>query len=228
MPMRYLSALLIILACLAGSGCRQPEESEKSKAQKALQESFQPAEPIPAEGALLHYDGLQLGMSTLDLTQVYNAPDGKGEGFYRGFQDYDSVQTHVIEFERADDSGPRRILTLSFYRDQLYIVVDRIEGLSAEQTDEWQAKLVELYGEPASENVPGAQWSWGSPEILQLVFTRDNSSEQSMTANVVLEHKPTGEAAYNYLRNWEERHPDFLEQRQQEAAGQSEGSRAGQ
>lgn len=212
-------AILLALAMLCLCGCRQPEEGEKSKAE-ALKESFQPSEPIPAEGALLHYDGLRLGMSTLELSQVYNAPEGKGEGFYRGYQDYDSVQTHVVEFERPDDSGPRRVLTLSFYRDQLYVIVDRIEGLSAEQVDEWQQRMEEIYGEPAEETVAGAQWTWGDEGGLQMVFTRDNSSDSSMTANVVLEHKPTGRAAYNYLAEWEKRNPGFLEKRQEEAERQ--------
>ena len=220
--MRLITATcILLLLCLAA--CRQPEEGERSDGRQATaKQEFQPSEPIPAEGALLHYDGLRLGMSTLDLSQIYNAPEGKGDGFYRGLQDYDSVQTHVVEFEREDVSGPRRTLTMSFYRDQLYIVVDRIEGISSEQAGEWQQRLVDLYGEPASETLAGAQWTWGSEKSLQLVFTQDNSSEESMTANVVLEHKPTGEAAYNYLAEWEKRNPDFLEKRRRAAEQQGQ------
>lgn len=223
MLMRILLTICMLAMLATLSACRQPEEGEKSKTGNAKPNpAFQPADVIPAEGALLHYDGLKLGMSTLDLSQIYNAPQGRGEGFFRGLQDYDDVQTHVIEFEREDEGMPRRTLTLSFYRDQLYIIVDRIEGISAPQADEWRQRLEDLYGEPVEERLPGTQWIWGSEDNLQLVFTQDNSSESSMTANVVIEHKPTGEAAYNYLAEWEERHPDFLEERQKAAEQQEQ------
>jgi|SRR5690606_17986189 len=229
MLMRPLLTICLLAVMATLCACRQPEEGEKSGSGGRPNPDFQPADVIPAEGALIHYDGLTLGMNTLELSQIYNAPEGKGEGFYRGLQDYDDVQTHVIEFEREDQSTPRRTLTLSFYRDQLYIVVDRIEGIDATQADQWRARLTELYGEPAEERLAGAQWVWGNPASVQLVFTQDNSSDASMTANVVLEHKPTGEAAYNYLAEWEKRHPDFLEQRrkaaeQQEKAQQTPGA----
>ena len=225
MPMRVLiPLLLLLLLTLNLSACVQPKKADdKDSSGKLDSAKYQPSEPIPAEGDLLHYDGLTLGMSTLELSQIYNAPDGKGDGFYRGFQDYDSVQTHVIEFERPDDSGPRRTLTLSFYRDQLYIIVDRIEGISAQQADDWLAKLTDLYGPDPHETVSSVQWTWGEPDGSFLVFTRDNSSELSMTANVVLEHKPTGEAAYYYQRDWEQRNPEFLEERKK-AAGADTGT----
>ncbi|MEZ5337064.1 MAG: hypothetical protein R3F46_02265 [bacterium] len=221
--MRILLPVCLLLSMAMLSACRQPKEGERSRegSTQKPNPAFQPTAVIPAEGALLHYDGLTLGMSTLDLSQIYNAPDGRGDGFYRGLQDYDDVQTHVIEFERPDETGPRRTLTLSFYRDQLYIVVDRIEGLSEEQSEDWKARLTELYGPEPEEILPGAQWSWGDPEGIQLVLTRDNSSSASMTANVVLEHKPTGEAVYNYLAEWEKRHPGFLEERRKAAEQQS-------
>lgn len=219
--MRLLIPLILLLSL---SACPQPREAGTGKtAAEAMKPEFQPTAPIPAEGVLLAYDGLRLGMSTLELSQIYNAPDGKGDGFFRGFQDYESVQTHVIEFERPDDTGPRRTLTLSFYRDQLYVVVDRIEGISAVQADEWFSKLEQLYGAEPQETVGGAQWTWGDKDSILMAFTRDNSSELSMTANVVLEHKPTGEAAYNYLQEWEKRNPNFLEDRQK-AAGRDSGT----
>jgi hypothetical protein len=217
--MRLLIPLIMLLSL---SACPQPREAGTDKsAAEAGNPLFQPSMPIPAEGALLHYDGLTLGMSTLELSQIYNAPDGQGEGFFRGFQDYESVQTHVIEFEREDELGPRRTLTLSFYRDQLYVVVDRIEGISAVQTDEWFARLEQLYGAGPAETVASAQWTWGDKDSILMAFTRDNSSELSMTANIVLEHKPTGEAAYAYLQEWEKRNPNFLEDRQKAASGDS-------
>jgi len=169
-------------------------------------DTVDPSEPIPAESALLSYGGLKLGMSSAELSQVYNAPEGRGKDFDRIIAPYDAVAQHFITFD-AKPGEPQRRLIAAFYRDKLYWIVDRREGLSAAQAKAWYDECVKAYGPPLRESVPGAQWSWEQAGGVKLTFTQDNASETAMNANVVLVHQPTQTAAHDYLAKWEEAHP---------------------
>jgi len=159
---------------------------------------FEPSSPIPQEGALLSYDKLHLGMSELGLSQAYNAPEGRGEGFQRTLQRFDAVSIHRIVFDEQP-GGPRRVIVLEFYRDQLCRLVDRREGLTGKQAQGWLDSLKAQYGASPREVIPTAQWSWGDNYGVLLTFTRDNLSEESLTAIVVLVHTPTLAADQEYL-----------------------------
>lgn len=196
---------LLALLCVLLTGCPAKDQST-TKDDSASAGSFNPSEPIPADNPLLHYDKLWLGMDSLAMSQVYNAPQGKGAGFNRVIQQFGDVAHHIINFDPKEGQPLRRIVA-SFYRDQLYIIVDRREGITKEQRDEWFNSLVEAYGDKYDTILPTSQWSWGDKKGVLLTFTQDNASENYMTANVVLEHKPTREAAHEYLAAWEEAHP---------------------
>lgn len=158
----------------------------------------EPSSPIPQEGALLSYDKLHLGMSELGLSQAYNAPEGRGEGFQRTLERFDAVSIHRIVFDEQP-AQPRRVMVLEFFRDQLCRLVDRREGLTGKQAQDWLDSLKAQYGDSPREVIPTAQWSWGDKYGVLLTFTRDNLSEVSVTAIVVLAHAPTLAAAQDYL-----------------------------
>lgn len=192
---------LVLLACPAcprGTGGENHASSRR--------DAFLPAAPIPAADVLLTYDKLKLGMSELELSQVYNAPEGQGDGFTRVLQRYEAVSVHTITFETKPGQPARKML-LEFYRDQLCRIVDRQDGLTAAQAAKWLEGCKALYGAPVAEPIPGGQWSWGSKDSVLLTFTQDNSSPASMSANVVVVHNPTLAAAQAYLEAWEQAHP---------------------
>jgi hypothetical protein len=214
-------ALLVATALLACAGCPKPPAEDSGTGQTGSQASatrggtssteekagtFEPSEPIPTEGALLSYAGLKLGMSSAELAQVYNAPEGRGKDFDRIIASYDAVAQHFITFD-ARPGQPQRRLIAAFYRDRLYWIVDRREGLTAAQAKAWYDECAKAYGPPARESVPGAQWTWEQAGGVKLTFTQDNASETAMTANVVLVHQPTQTAAHAYLAEWEAAHP---------------------
>src|SRR5207244_136597 len=115
--------------------------------------------------------------------------------------DFQDVQHHIVKFD--DKPGaPRRRLVLALLRDELYEIVDRRDGLTAAQAQAWRDALVKQYGKPASEPMPGAQWSWGEKGGLLLSFTQDNASDKAMSANAVLVFQPYADASYNYLADW--------------------------
>jgi hypothetical protein len=215
--MRRLMILVVVLL-IGAAGCPKPAsnagpqsgqasmERDGTSATEAQAGAFNPSAPFPAEGALLSYAGLKLGMSSAELAQVYNAPEGRGKDFDRIIAPYDAVAQHFITFD-VKPGEPQRRLIAAFYRDKLYWIVDRREGLSAAQAKTWYDECAKAYGPPARESVPGAQWTWEQAGGVQLTFTQDNASEQSMTANVVLVHEPTQTAAHDYLAKWEEAHP---------------------
>ncbi len=199
-----LSCLILGLLVLLVQAC--PRDGGSGAQVGGPRAALAPAAPIPTADALATYDKLKLGMSELELSQVYNAPDGRGDGFVRVLQRYEAVSVHTIEFE-VKPGQPTRKLLLEFYRDQLCRIVDRQDGLSAEQAEKWLAGCKLLYGPPAEEPIPGGQWSWGRPDSVELTYTQDNASTASMSANVVVAHHPTLAAAQAFLQEWEAAHP---------------------
>lgn len=200
--LRKPSACRLCLGLLAGllllAGCPQGSKSE-------ARNPLIPTAEIPKNETLTQYENLRLGMSELELSQIYNAPDGKGKGFTRTFETSGNVTVHTISFELHKDQ-PRRRLLLEFYRGQLCRVVDRRDGMTGKQADAWLAECRKRYGTPTSELLQDAQWEWRDGKGLILTFTRDNSSAQSMSANTVLVHQPTLDAAQEFLREWEAEH----------------------
>jgi hypothetical protein len=188
---------LLLLPTLLLAGC--PAKGDASKDAAA---ELQPSATLPADSPLLKYGDLRLGMSNLDVAQVYNAPDGKGKGFTRGVEEYGDVRNQIITFDPAKGRAERR-LVLRLYQDKLAKLVDRRDGLSVKDAEAWRAELTKAYGPPARESLPGAQWVWGD-DALALTFTQDNNSTGLMSANVVLEHTPTYAASVRYLE-WRER-----------------------
>jgi len=200
---RFTELLLVTLLLAGASACPAPERADRQGADSAG--GFAPSEPIPAEHPLLEYAGLRLGINAVALAQVYNAPEGQGDGFTRVIEDYDAVQHHTIAFEQQPDQ-PSRKLVVSFYRDRLFLIVDRRDGLTAKQADEWFAELAAQYGEDYTPTLPTSQWRWGDEEGLFVLFTRDNASESAMSATLMLVHWPTRLAAHSYLEEWERTH----------------------
>lgn len=198
-----LLPLLLMLALLAGC---PPRESEEAAANPAV-----PTAPLPAQGRLLEYAGLRLGMTNMDIAQAYNAPDGRGDGFRRVIQDFDGVQHHIVKFDTAATEPPRK-LVLALLRDELYQVVDRRDALTAEQAGAWRAELVAAYGEPAAMTIGEAQWIWGPENGVQLTFTQDNATPEAMSAHVMLVYEPYETAAHSYLEAWQRAHPDYQPQ----------------
>jgi hypothetical protein len=203
MPKLALAGLLLAAITLLATGCpRTADDGHDASARNALQ----PSTPIPSASPLLKYDALKLGMSEFELAQVYNAPEGKGKGFSRVLQRYSDVSIHTIKFDAAAGQMAR-VMLLEFYRDQLCRIVDRRDGLTGKQAAAWLDECKQQYGEPSAKPVLGAQWSWGAKDSVLLTFTQDNASENSMSANVVLVHAPTLDAAQNFLVEWEKEHP---------------------
>jgi hypothetical protein len=197
-PITLLAVLPLLLLC----GCPKPPPG----AADPDPASFSPRPPIPADSPLIAYDKLKLGMSSLDISQAYNAPEGKGDGFTRVIEDFGAASNHIIAFT-PKEGEPRRRMVLRVYRDELCKLVDRRDGLSRQQADEWFAELKQKYGEELRMTVPEAQWSWGSRDSVLLTFTRDNASETDMSANVVLVHQPGYDASLNYIEAWQKVHP---------------------
>jgi hypothetical protein len=189
----------LFLLLLVANGC--PQEEPPAEDESA---ALQPTERIPEQHRLLTYDSLRLGMSNFEVAQVYNAPEGKGDGFTRGVEEYGDVRNQVITFDKKD-GWPDRKLVLRLYQDKLAKLVDRRDRLATKQVDEWRAQLIKTYGQPADETLPGAQWTWGEPGELTLIFTQDNQPDGQQSANVVLEHTPTYAASVRYLE-WRVKH----------------------
>jgi hypothetical protein len=200
--MKRLLSILSVAALLLAAGC-PPQDKHAPAASSAT-----PTAALPAEGPLLDYDKLRLGMDAVGIAQAYNAPDGRGDGFRRVVQDFDGVQHHIVLFDEKTGQ-PQRRLVLALLRDELYQIVDRRDGLSAKQADAWRAELEAKHGKAATMPVAGAQWSWGEADGVLLTFTQDNASENSMSANVVLVFKPYADAGYSYLEDWQRAHPDY-------------------
>ncbi len=173
-----------------------------------------PAQPIPADEPLAQYAGLTLGMSSVELAQVYPAPEGRGEGYSRIIEDYGDVQHHIIAFTVAAGQ-PERRLVASLYRDQLYLIIDRRDGVNGAQIAAWREECFAAYGKECVETINGAQWSWPGQDGVNLAFTQDNSAPDYMDAHIIVAHQPTQAAAHAYL--------ELREQHAQEAA-QPQGS----
>jgi hypothetical protein len=214
MPKLAFAWLLLAAITLLAVAC--PHASDESRG-SSTRDALASSAPIPLDSPLCKYETLKLGMSEFDLAQVYNAPEGKGQGFTRVLQRYDPVSIHTIKFDAAAGQ-PTRVMLLEFYRDQLCRIVDRRDALSGKQTAAWLAECKQRYGEPTAQPVPGAQWSWGAKDSVLLTFTQDNASENSMSANVVLAHQPTLDTAQNALVEWEKEHPEQPPANKQQAA----------
>lgn len=211
-----LTTLLLLSACPA---------RREAAPDHAGQSSFDPAAPIPAEDPLLAYDKLRLGMSNLDISQAYNAPRGKGKGFTRVIEDYGDAKNQIIQFDAAEGSPEQRRIVMRVYRDQACMIVDRRDNITPAQADAWFEALKKQYGAEPRMTVAGAQWSWGDKDAVLLTFTRDNYSDTSLSANVVLVHRPTYEASTNYTAAWLKEHPERAGQGPAEA-GSGMGSGA--
>jgi hypothetical protein len=199
-----INCLILSLLALLCQACQRGHGGGSQTG--APRDATAPSAPVPLDNSLVRYDKLKLGMSELELSQVYNAPDGKGDGFTRVLQRFDAVSVHTIEFD-VQPGQPARKLLLEFYRDQLCRIVDRQDGLSAQQAEKWLAGCRLLYGPPAAEPIPGGQWSWGAKDGVLLTYTQDNASSADMSANVVVVHNPTLVAAQAFLQEWEAAHP---------------------
>ncbi len=209
--MRWIYTLFALPVILATVGCPAPQEDAKPAkdvaADTTQDASINPASPIPTDNPYQTYAGLYLGMGTVELSQIYNAPKGLGDGFTRVIEHFGDVQNHIIEFEQAEGEPARKIVA-SLYRDELFILVDRQDWVTSEQRDAWWDEMLADYGEDYETVLPTSQWSWGDREGVLLTFTQDNATEELMTANVVLKHIPTREAAHNYSVIWHEENPD--------------------
>ena len=166
-----------------------------------------PALPIPADEPLAEYAGLHLGMNSVELAQAYPAPEGWGEGYTRVIEDYGDVQHHIIAFDIIADEPERRIVA-SLYRDRLYLIIDRRDGVNAEQLEAWREECFTLYGKDCTETINGAQWTWTGKDGVSLAFTQDNSAPDYMDAHVIVNHEPTQEAAHAYLQLREQHQQD--------------------
>jgi hypothetical protein len=186
--LRNLILLLVATFCLCGC----PPAEKQASATRAKEVA-----PVPVDDPLAVYGKLKLGMNSLDIAQVYPAPEGKGEGFTRLIEDYDAVSNQIIQFDKQGKIEQRIVLRV--FRDQLAKLVDRRDGLTAVEADEWLSELKGKYGDPQVIH-PGVQWSWGDREGILLTYTRDNAFEDEMSANVVLEHNPSYDASVEYLR----------------------------
>lgn len=200
-----LAGLLLLSLLQLLCACPPKQDEDPSAVVKGV---GVPSDPLPAQGLLLDYEQLKLGLSSVDISQIYNAPEGRGEGFRRLVQDFDGVQHHFVRFDEAE-SQPKRLLALALLRDELYEIVDRRDGLSADQAKAWKDELVKRYGQPTSMPLEGAQFSWGPENGVLLTFTQDNAHELAMSANVVLVYQPYADAAYEYLERWQQAHPEY-------------------
>lgn len=201
---RLLPLTLAALAFLCACPARDSGQADQPPASAGLT----PVEPIPADGPLLAYGKLRLGMSNFDISQAYNAPRGRGEGFTRVIEDYGDAKNQIIEFDATEGSPEQHRIVMRVYRDQACMIVERRDNITPAQADAWFEDLKSQYGSEPRMTVAGAQWSWGEKAGVLLTFTRDNYSADSLSANVVLLHHPTYEASLNYTAAWLKQHPE--------------------
>jgi hypothetical protein len=121
-----------------------------------------------------------------------------GDGFSRVMEYYDAVTTHIIRFDEMENQ-PSRQLTAMFFRDKLYVMTDRRDGLTAEQEAAWFDEMVDRYGSGFAVVSPSAKWRWQSTGGIEVTYARDNASENYMSAYLMIEHVPTSLAAHAYL-----------------------------
>ena len=94
---RHLLALMFTVfsaALLCGVGSCTEDEDNKDD-----QPLHQPSAPIPAADPLGSWQNLKLGMTQLELSQIYNAPEGRGEGFMRTIEMFGDVTHHTVLFD---------------------------------------------------------------------------------------------------------------------------------
>lgn len=230
------SLIAALALALVAAGCRKGDESSgsatasASEAGGAVGADFQPARPIPSMHPWLSWAKLRLGMSSLELSQVYNAPEGRGDGFTRVQQYFGAAVNQYITFDRpagedgkADENAPLRKLICAFYRDQLFRLIDRREGISADEARQFHDECTDKFGVDCAETIGGAQWIWrDDAEDITVTFTQDNASEQHMTAQLEICHMPTWRAWQAYNRDWAEKHPAKPEEKQQAQQAQEQ------
>lgn len=195
--------LAAIAALLCGCPARQNDAGAGAEAARLI-----PSAPLPEAHPLLVYGKLRLGMSSLEISQAYNAPQGKGDGFTRVIEDFGDAKNQIIQFAPLQGSEERRRIVMRVYRDQVCMIVDRRDNITPAQADKWFEELKAQYGGEPRMTVAGAQWSWGEKGGLLLTFTRDNYSAESLSANVVLVHEPSYEASLEYTALWLKEHPE--------------------
>ena len=200
-------ALLLLAGLLLAAGCVDEQESSgASQAGSASEEQFQPTMAIPNMHPWLAWADLRLGMNNFDLSQAYNAPEGRGEGFTRVQQYFGAAVNQYITFDQAEDE-PVRKLICALYRDELFRLVDRREGVNAESAAAWLAECTQQFGEEPAETIGGAQWIWRDEEQdITVSFTQDNAGDEYMTAQLEITHMPTYTAWQAYNRDWGEKH----------------------
>jgi len=223
---RLLIAALLLALALVLAGCDKGGDADEaagagaSEAGGAAEAEFQPARPIPGMHPWLSWANLRLGMSSLELSQVYNAPEGRGEGFTRVQQYFGAAVNQYITFDRPvdeegneDQNAPLRKLICAFYRDELFRLIDRREGVSAAEAQQFRDECTAKFGEDCLETLGGAQWTWrDEAEDITVTFTQDNASEQHMTAQLEICHMPTWRAWQAYNRDWAAKHPETPEE----------------
>ena len=166
---RTALCILAALAALALSSCpKAPDPANEVDAARYL-----PEREIPAreENGLVAYDKLWLGMSSYELAQAYNAPEGKGDGFTRLIEDYGDAKNHIIEFEPREGQPTRR-LVLRVYRDEVSKIVDRRDGLTEAQAEAWRKEIAAVQGEPDEEPHLSA-WQGALEGEVSIVMVKD-------------------------------------------------------
>jgi len=210
----------LVLCALATAGCDDKAETggaaddSASQAGSAVGAEFQPARPIPNMHPWLSWARLRLGMSSFDLSQAYNAPEGRGDGFIRVSQNFGAAVNHFITFDRPvneagekDEDAPLRKLVCAFYRDELFRLIDRREGIDAAAVEVFFNECAEKFGDGYLETLGGAQWTWrDEEEDITVTFTQDNASEKLMTAQLEITHMPSWRAWQAYNRDWAAKH----------------------
>jgi hypothetical protein len=207
------SGWLALALCLLACGCPQRDKLATGETGAAAQPAavkpsttaqadpatkLNPTLPIPADEPLAEYAGLKLGMNSVELAQVYPAPEGRGETYSRVIEDYGDVQHHIIAFDVREGEPERRIVA-SLYRDQLYLIIDRRDGVNAAQLEAWRSECFAKYGKACTETINGAQWTWKGKDSVSLTFTQDNSAPDYQDAHVIVAHQPTQDSAHAYL-----------------------------
>ena len=206
----HVRALLFAACCivtlLVCTGCPKPEGDQAGNPPAAQAASFDPARPIPPMHDWLSWADLRLGMSNFDLSQVYNAPEGYGDGFTRVQQYFGQAVNQYIDFDEVEGE-PVRKLVCALYRDTLFRLVDRREGVNADQAAAWLDECKTRFGDEPLETIGGAQWTWhDEAEDITVTFTQDNAGEQYMTAQLEITHMPTLTAGQAYNRDWGAKH----------------------
>ncbi|MBN2081655.1 hypothetical protein JW859_05535 [bacterium] len=205
---RLVAVLLGGLICLMVAACPRDSDTREPAQSAAAAAAFDPAKPIPAMHPWLSWADLRLGMSNFDLSQVYNAPEGYGNGFTRTQQYFGQAVNQYINFDEVEGE-PVRKLICALYRDKLFRLVDRREGVSAEQAAAWLDECKAQFGDEPVETIGGAQWTWrDEAEDITVTFTQDNAGEQCMTAQLEITHMPTFVAWQAYNRDWGEKHAE--------------------